>query len=122
MFLQEIADIIEGKILTPIEDAENIEVHYAFASDLMSDVLAFASSDMLLVTGLTNPQSVRTAEMADMPAILFVRGKQPPEMTVDLAEQIGIAVLLSPYTMFETSGLLYEAGLQGIGKLPIQQT
>jgi predicted transcriptional regulator len=122
MLLHEIVEIIEGELLTPEDDAENVEVHHAFASDLMSDVLAFASSDMLLITGLTNPQSVRTAEMADMPAILFVRGKQPPEMTVDLAERIGIAVLLSPYTMFETSGLLYEAGLQGIGKLPIQQT
>ena len=122
MLLQEIAKIIEGQILTPEDEFENIEVYSAFASDLMSDVLAFASSEMLLITGLTNPQSVRTAEMADMPAILFVRGKYPPETTVDLAARIGIAVLLSPYTMFETSGLLYEAGLQGIGKLPIQQT
>ncbi len=122
MLLQEIAKIIEGQILTPEDESKNIEVYSAFASDLMSDVLAFASSEMLLITGLTNPQAVRTAEMADMPAILFVRGKYPPEMTIELAERIGIAILLSPYTMFETSGLLYEAGLQGIGKLPIQQT
>lgn len=122
MLLQEVAKIIEGHILTPEEDTENVEVFSAFASDLMSDVLAFASSEMLLITGLTNPQAVRTAEMADIPAIIFARGKQPPEMTVKLAERIGIAVLLSPYSMFETAGLLYEAGLEGIGKLPIQQT
>ncbi len=122
MLLQEIVEVIEGQILTPEDESENIEVYSAFASDLMSDVLAFASSEMLLITGLTNPQSVRTAEMADMPAILFVRGKYPPETTLNLAGRIGIAVLLSPYTMFETSGLLYKAGLQGIGKLPIQQT
>ncbi len=117
MNLNEIIKVIDGELL--VEPSFNLEVEYAFASDLMSDVLVFASSNMLLITGLTNPQSVRTAEMADIPAILFVRGKYPPEGTLELAEETGIAVLLSPYTMFETSGLLYRSGLSGIGKVPI---
>jgi hypothetical protein len=68
---------------------------------------------------LTNPQAIRTADMAEAPAIVFVRGKHPPVETLNLAEELGIAVILSPYTMFETSGFLYEAGLKGLGKLPI---
>ncbi len=117
MNLQEILDVVDGEML--VEPLYNVDLERACASDLMSDVLLFTKPGMLLVTGLTNPQAVRTADMAEAPALLFVRGKYPPKETLALAQEMGIAVMLSPYTMFETAGLLYEAGLQGLGKLPI---
>ncbi len=124
MNLKEIIEAIEGlPVCTPDED---VEVTYGFASDLMSDVLVTAhieslpsTSDVVLLTGLTNPQAVRTAEMADIPIIIFVRGKYPSEATIALAEEDGIALVVSPYTMFETAGRLYQAGIQGIGRRPI---
>ena len=116
MTLDEILTTIDGKTL--VEPPFNVDIESACSSDLMSDVLLFIKPNMLLITGLTNPQVVRTADMAEAPIIIFVRGKHPPENTVALAQKMGIAILLSPYTMFETSGLLYEAGLKGIGKLP----
>jgi hypothetical protein len=76
-------------------------------------VLAFGQEGMLLLTGLTNPQVVRTAEMAGVVAVVFVRGKLPPLETVALAEQRSIPLLASKYTMFETCGRLYRAGLPG---------
>jgi hypothetical protein len=120
MTLDEIIEAIGGKILTTFPHAD-IEVAYGFASDLMSDVLVMAEPQMILITGLTNPQSVRTAEMADIPAIIFVRGKYPQQPIVDLAEEVGIPILLSPYTMYETCGILYGAGLKGRGKVTIIQ-
>jgi hypothetical protein len=81
------------------------------AADLMSDVLAFAEADSLLLTGLTNLQVVRTAEMAGIRAIVFVRGKVPPEETVCLASEIGIPLFRTRYTMYEACGRLYGAGL-----------
>jgi len=115
MKLKEIAAIVEGHIVyNPTFD---LEVEEAFASDLMSDVLALANPDMLLITGLINMQAIRTAEMADMPAILFVRGKLPTEEMIALAREANIAILVSPYTMYETCGLLYGAGLRGKGKI-----
>lgn len=117
MTLDEIMQATEAQML--VEPPYNIDLVSACASDLMSDVLLFTKPSMLLVTGLTNPQSIRTCDMAEAPAIIFVRGKYPPRETLELAEEMGIAVLLSPYTMFETAGLLYRAGLKGIGKLPI---
>lgn len=117
MTLDEITEIISGEVL--VKPPFRVDVETACSSDLMSDVLMFVKPNMLLVTGLTNPQAVRTADMAEAPAIVFVRGKHPSVDTLNLAEELGIAVLLSPYTMFETSGLLYEAGLKGLGKLPI---
>ncbi len=115
MKLDEIARVVEGQIVyNPTFD---LDIEEAFASDLMSDVLALANSDMLLITGLINRQSIRTAEMADMPAILFVRGKHPTEDMMELARETGIAILVSPYTMYETCGLLYMAGLRGKGKI-----
>ncbi len=115
MKLKEIAKIVEGQIVyNPTFD---LEIEEAFASDLMSDVLALANPDMLLITGLINMQAIRTAEMADMPAILFVRGKLPTEEMLELAREASIAILISPYTMYETCGLLYKAGLQGKGKI-----
>jgi hypothetical protein len=116
MTLDEILKATEAEML--VESPFNIDLETACASDLMSDVLVFTKPNMLLVTGLTNPQAIRTADMAEAPAVVFVRGKYPPEETIALARDMGIAILLSPYTMFETAGLLYAAGLKGIGKLP----
>lgn len=104
-----------------VEPPYNIDLESACASDLMSDVLIFTKPNMLLITGLTNPQAIRTADMAEAPAVIFVRGKYPPPETLELAEEMGIGVLMSAYTMFETAGLLYQAGLKGIGKLPIMR-
>lgn len=117
MTLDEIVKAVDGKLL--VKPQFNVDIENACASDLMSDVLMFVKPSMLLITGLTNPQAVRTADMAEAPAILFVRGKYPSDKTIQLAEEMGIAVMVSPYTMFETAGILYVAGLKGIGKLPI---
>jgi hypothetical protein len=119
MKLDEILEAASAEML--VRPPFNIDVVSACASDLMSDVLLFTKPSMLLVTGLTNPQSIRTADMAEAQAVMFVRGKYPPPETLDLAEEMGIAVMLSPYTMFEAAGLLYAAGLKGLGKLPIMR-
>lgn len=110
MKLGQILEIVEGTLLTPEADLE-VEISCAAGADLMSDVLAFAKPHALLLTGLTNPQVVRTAEMADIAAIVFVRGKMPPPETVALAKEKGIPLIAAPYTMFEMCGRLYEAGM-----------
>ena len=119
MNLKEIIDVVDGELL--VDAPVTIDILNACCSDLMSDVLLFVKPNMLLVTGLTNPQAVRTADMAEAPVIVFVRGKYPSNETLALAEELGVAVVLSSYTMFETAGLLYEVGLRGIGKLPIMR-
>lgn len=90
------------------------EVSYAFGSDLMSDVLAFVKGKTLLLTGLTNQQVVRTAEMADLSAIVFVRGKKPGEDIIDLATEKNIVLLMTKDTMYTASGKLYSNGLEGV--------
>jgi hypothetical protein len=110
MQLREVLEIVEGKLISTDVDLTQ-DVHLGGGADLMSDLLAFGQEGMLLMTGLTNPQVVRTAEMAGVAAIVFVRGKIPPPETVNLASQMGIPLLASKYTMFETCGRLYKAGL-----------
>jgi hypothetical protein len=110
MQLREVLEIIEGKLISADVDLEQ-EVHLGGGADLMSDLLAFGQEGMLLMSGLTNPQVVRTAEMAGVAAIVFVRGKIPPPETIRLASQIGMPLMASKYTMFETCGRLYKAGL-----------
>ncbi|MCS7282240.1 MAG: DRTGG domain-containing protein [Anaerolineae bacterium] len=114
MKLRDVLEIIEGKVITKNTDLD-LEVSMGCGADLMSDVLAFTHEGTLLMTGLTNPQVVRTAEMAGIHAIVFVRGKVPPPETIALAEEKGIALLASKYTMFETCGRLYKAGLPSCG-------
>lgn len=122
MKLREALEIIEGKVISKNVDLD-LEATSGGGADLMSDVLAFAQDGMLLMTGLTNPQVVRTAEMASIVAIVFVRGKIPPPETITLAEQKGIPLLASKFTMFETCGRLYVAGLpaQGLFELTLQR-
>ncbi len=114
MKLREVIEIIKGKVISETIDLDT-EVTSGGGADLMSDVLAFAQDGMLLLTGLTNPQVIRTAEMAGTAAIIFVRSKIPPPETVSLAAQKGIPLLASKYTMFETCGRLFKAGLPAHG-------
>ena len=114
MTLAEVLSIIEGRAISAQVDLSK-EVSMACGADLMSDVLAFTHAGTLLLTGLTNPQVVRTAEMAGIDCIVFVRGKLPPQETIVLAEQKGIPLLASKYTMYETCGRLYQAGLPSCG-------
>jgi hypothetical protein len=110
MDLETVITLLEGEIVSRQIDLQK-QVTGGAAADLMSDVLAFARPDSVLLTGLIHPQVVRTAEMAGILAIAFVRGKQPPSETVALAEEIGIPLLSTRYTMYEACGRLYAAGL-----------
>lgn len=111
MKLREIVSIVEGRLVSKKADLD-MEIVCAAASDLMSDVLAFAEPGSVLLTGLCNPQVVRTAEMADIVGIIFVRGKYPPPETIALAEEKGIPLVATSYAMFEMCGRLYQAGLK----------
>lgn len=112
MTLQEVKEILDAEVLVGGEHLHR-DVKTAFSADLMSDVLAFAKPKSLLLTGLTNPQVVRTASILDTAAIIIVRGKRPPEDTLKLAEELDIPVLLTRYILFETSGRLYANGIVG---------
>jgi predicted transcriptional regulator len=118
MKLREVLSIIDGKVISKNIDLDK-EVQMGCGSDLMSDVLVFTHEGTLLMTGLTNPQVVRTTELADITAIVFVRGKLPPPETVALAKEKDIPLLASKYTTFETCGRLYQAGLPGCGLFEI---
>jgi len=87
---------------------------FAGGSDLMSDVLAFGKPGILLLTGLTNSQSVRTANIIDASGIVYVRGKKPDEEGRKLAEEMNIPLLSTKFMMFATCGILYSKGLPGV--------
>ncbi len=111
MKLSEVMRVIDGKPITRAFDA-NLEVETAFGADLMSDALMCAQEGTLLMTGIINPQAVRTAEMVSSQAIMFVRCKIPQVETIKLAEEKNIHLIACPYTMFEACGRLYDVGLK----------
>lgn len=115
MLLSDVKTVINADVLTGESDEELSEksIHTAFGSDLMSDVLAFVKDQSLLLTGLINSQVVRTAEMMDILAVCFVRGKTPTEDVVELAKEKGITLLRTELTLYNASGRLYEKGLGG---------
>ena len=112
MKVKDVMEILEARLQygQPLLDRE---VHTACGSDMMSDVLAFVKDQSVLLTGLVNPQVVRTAEMMDMVCIVFVRGKDPTPDMIELAQDRGIVLLKTPLRMFTACGLLYENGLHG---------
>ena len=111
MKLSEIASVLCCQALTPLDGVADIET--VVASDGMSEILAFPSPGAVMLTGLTNIQSVRTAVVADVHAIVYVRGKQPAEPVLALARDKGIPVLSTKLGMFEACGILYDTGLKG---------
>jgi hypothetical protein len=110
MNLAKIMKVADGTLLTPGMDID-VDIRGGYGADLMSDVLAFSQPACILLTGLTNPQVVRTAQMAEFRAILFIRGKKPQPETLSLALQESIPLITSPYGMFELSARLHKAGL-----------
>mgnify|MGYP000861902543 CR=1 FL=1 len=113
MKLSEIANILNAEIMTgqTIEEISEINIHTACGSDLMSDVLAFVKDRVILLTGLVNPQVVRTAEMMDISAICFVRGKKPDESIISLAKECGLVLIATDYPLYVACGKLYASGL-----------
>jgi predicted transcriptional regulator len=112
MTIEDIRKALDAQLLTSGANL-NHTVHTACGSDMMSDVLAYVKDQAVLVTGLTNPQVVRTASMMDMMCIVFVRGKRPDDAILGLAQDMGIEVMASAHTMFTACGILYEKGLRG---------
>jgi len=117
--LREVIDILEAEVIVGDENLD-LEVKTAFGADLMSDVLAFAKAGSLLLTGLTNTQVIRTANVLDIAAIILVRGKKPSSETIALAKELKIPILTTKYILFETAGRLYMKGI--VGCLPKVET
>jgi len=116
MNVSELLNIVNGKLLVPDADLTR-DIKGGCGADLMSDVLAsIQQPEGVLVTGLCNPQVVRTAAMADMAAIVLVRGKTPPNETISLAEKEGLPLITTPFGMFEICGKLHQAGLPSLEK------
>lgn len=112
MKLSDVKEILNADIIVG-EEHLDLEVKTAFGADLMSDVLAFAKAGSLLLTGLTNSQVIRTANILDIAAIILVRGKKPSTETINLAKELKIPLLTTKYILFETAGRLYAKGIVG---------
>lgn len=115
MTISRVLEILDAELLSG-QGAEGRELDSACGSDLMSDVLCLRRAPHLLLTALTNPQCVRTAEMAEIAAICFVQGKRPPPETLELARRNGLPLLATGLSMFTACGRLFAAGLRCCGE------
>ena len=116
MTLREIKELLQAEVICG-EEKLDLEVSVAGGSDLMSDVLAFAKPGILLLTGLTNAQSVRTADIIEAKAIVYVRGKKPDKEGIELAKAKGIPILSTKLMMYTACGILFSHGLPGVSSL-----
>lgn len=110
MILSEIRDLLSCEVFAGEEYLDR-QVLYGGASDLMSDVLAFSRSGSLLLTGLVNVQTIQTAHIAEVDAVVFVRGKRPDQSIISVAKEKRVPLLGTPFSMYEASGILYRAGI-----------
>lgn len=113
MKLRNIKELLEAEVLWG-EESLDMEIEFAGGSDLMSDVLAFSKPGILLLTGLSNAQSVRTANFIEAKAIIYVRGKRPDQKGIEMAKDLGIPVLSTKYMMYKACGILFDSGLPGV--------
>ncbi|MFO7889086.1 MAG: transcriptional regulator [bacterium] len=111
MKLEQILKLLQGQRLTNCFDYKK-EITMIKASDLMSDVLTSCKPGSLLITGLVNTQSVRTAEIVELAAVMYVRGKKPSQETIKLADSRNVSLLCTEYSMFKVCGILYSNGLK----------
>lgn len=116
MTLAQVSDALDAEFLAGSERGD-LEFEMACGAGLMGDVLAFAKASALLLTGLTNSQAIRTADVAEIKAICFVRGKRPQPETVELAAEKGLPLLCTRLPMYESCGRLYARGLGGCSEV-----
>ncbi|HOX92548.1 MAG TPA: hypothetical protein PLC54_06470 [Spirochaetales bacterium] len=114
MTVAQITETLDGTLLVG-QELLGLEIRSACGADLMSDVMAFVKENVVLLTGLVNPQAIRTADLMDIKVIVFVRGKTPPKDMLDEAAANGQAVIATKHTMFVSCGKLWEAGLRSGG-------
>lgn len=112
MTIEDVKNILGARVISGDELLEK-EVHTACGADMMSDVLAFVKDQAVLLTGLCNPQVIRTAEMMDIICIIFVRGKKPDEAMIEMAKERDIVLMQTGHRMFSACGMLYSSGLRG---------
>jgi predicted transcriptional regulator len=113
MKLAEIKELLHCEVLSGEEDL-SMDISQVVASDGMSEILAFAKSRELMITGLTNIQSIRTADIAGVSAVLYCRGKRPDKRVIEFARQKHLPVLVTKMVMFDICGILYNKGLKGV--------
>lgn len=113
MKLKDILACVDGKLVCGESHLED-DVMRGFASDLMSDVLTILEDDIILITGLSNNQAIRTAEMSDISNILLVRNKKPSQSMIDMANELNISLSYTSFSLFKASGLLYQQGLKPV--------
>jgi predicted transcriptional regulator len=113
MKISEIVNIVDGRVICG-QELLNGEVQNAFSSDLLSDVLTINRPGIMLITGVANLQTIRTAEMAEVTCILLVRNKKANLEMIDLARENGLMIVECAGSMFGVSGKLYQAGIQPI--------
>lgn len=116
MFLSQIINLLDARVLSGDGLVDGIEVDCCFSADLMSDVLGRTYANGILITGITNPQAIRTADIADIKAVCVVRGKMPEAGAVALAKQKNIPLFMTRLTMFEACGILYTQGLKAVSE------
>lgn len=112
MKISKIREILSATVIVNIDGADP-DIKVGCGCDLMSDVLAFIKPNAILLTGLTNPHSIRTAEVADIKAVCYVRDKQPPPEAIALAKAKKIIVMTTALRLYDACGKLYQAGLAG---------
>ena len=113
MKLSKIVQLIDGKVLTD-QAIDGREIAGAMGADLMSDVLSSIKPESILLTGLCNPQVVRTALIADIHAIIFIRGKNPAQETIKLANEEDIPLITTIRGLYDACGILFQAGLPSL--------
>jgi predicted transcriptional regulator len=113
MKLSDIKTLLHCEVLAGEEDL-SVDIREVVASDGMSEILAFAKSHELMITGLINIQSIRTADIAGVSAVIYCRGKRPDKKVIDFARQKRIPVLVTPMVMFDICGILFNQGLKGV--------
>lgn len=112
MTIKEIAEILEAEILVG-SDIQDLDIQSACSADMMSAVLYYHTPNSVLITGLTQPQVIRTAEISGIKMIVFVFSKKPEQAIIDMARQKNIPLLSTPFCMYSASGKLFQAGLPG---------
>jgi predicted transcriptional regulator len=113
MTVRELVGIVDGKVIC-CEENLSTKIEYAFASDLMSDVLTVEKENLVLITGLSNLQTIRTSEMSEISCIILARGKKTGEEMINLAKENSLVLVESPHSVFHISGELYKAGIKSI--------
>jgi len=106
-----LSELVEAGGLHGLNQWQDVEITGVYISDMVSDIMSGAKPGNVLLTLQTHKSVVAAANLVDVPAIVFMRGRRPDADLVEVATKAGIGVFCTDVDSWALASKLFAVGV-----------